>query len=163
LLLSRHRQSIYSPSYSSSFSTLLSYSPSSHVASHSPSYSSRLALSSSPPTSPSTSYSLRRIVLLPNVSVALRTALTTSRSSPIYWPCLTRQHTRRVLRAIVLAASSHLHLPHRRLLVASFSPTSLVSATCSAMLLRHEVTLCPCAGYAECGSIYRCMLCRYNE
>jgi hypothetical protein len=61
-------------------------------------------LNVSPPASSSTSYSLRRIVLLPTVSVALRAALTMSQSSPLYSSRLPRHHTRRVFLAIVLAA-----------------------------------------------------------
>jgi hypothetical protein len=62
------------------------------------------SLSSSLPASSSTSYSLRRILLLPNVSFALRATLTMSQSSPLHSSRLPRHHARRVLLASILVA-----------------------------------------------------------
>jgi len=63
------------------------------------------SLSSSPPASSLTSYSSLCILQLPGVSVTLKAALTMSQSSPSYTPRPTRYRPRRVLLALIVAAS----------------------------------------------------------
>jgi len=101
-----------------------------------PSYSSRLSrhhthcdllavsyMLSFLPLAPSlTSYSSQCIVQLPGISVTLRAALTLSQSSPSYSPCLTCNYTRRVLLAIVLAASTLIDIILAASYPLSFSP-----------------------------------------
>jgi len=80
------------------------------------------SLSSSPLAPSLTSHSSLCIVRLPSVSVTLRAALTLSHSSPSYLPCLTCNHTRRVLLPIVLAAGTLIDIKLTASYPLSFSP-----------------------------------------
>ena len=85
-----------------------------------------------------TSYSSLCIVQLLGVSVTLRAALTLSQSSPSYSPCLTCNHTRRVLLAIILAAGTLIDIILTASYPLSFSPPApsltLYSSRCIVQL-----------------------------
>jgi len=107
-------------------------------------------LSSSPLAPSLISYSSLCIVQLPSVSVTLRAVLTLSQSSPSYSPCLTCNHTCRVLLAIVLAAGTLIDIILATSYPLSFSPPapSLTSySSCCIVQLPAVCHLESCANH----------------